>query len=111
MASKKSVVTVADEVTSVEIVDVATDSSVVEVDSAAMVTVDEVEVVVEEVLVEAAAQRSPELLAHYPSEHWTPHAGILLSVIPKAHTCNLSLLFLQHRRRMLRYCICVMMAG
>ena len=60
MASRKSVVTVADEVTSVETVDVATDSSVEEVDSAAMVTVDEVEVVVQEVLVGAAAQRSPK---------------------------------------------------
>jgi hypothetical protein len=64
MASKKSVVTVADEVTSVEIVDVAMDSSVAEVDSVAMVTVDEVEVVVEEVLVEVVAQRSPKLPAH-----------------------------------------------
>lgn len=27
-------------------------------------------------------------------------------MISKAHTCNLSLLFLQHRRRMLRHCIC-----
>lgn len=64
MASKKSVVIVADEVTSVEIVDVATDSSVEEVDSAAMVIVDEVEVVVQEVLVGAAAQRSPKSPAH-----------------------------------------------
>ena len=59
MASKKSVVTVADEVTSVEIVDVATDSSVAEVDSAAMVTVDEVEVVVEEVVVHAVGVEVP----------------------------------------------------
>jgi DNA-binding transcriptional regulator YiaG len=64
MASKKSVVTAADEVTSVEAVDVGMDSSVAEADSEVMDTVDEVGVVEEEVLVEDAAQMSPKRLAN-----------------------------------------------
>jgi hypothetical protein len=60
MASKRSVVTAADEVTSVEVVDVAMDSSVAEVVSEAMAIVDEVGAVAEVVPVEVAAQMSPK---------------------------------------------------
>jgi hypothetical protein len=60
MASKKSAVTVVDEVISVEVVDAAMDFSVAEVDSEAMVTVDEVGVEAVEVLVEVVAQTNPK---------------------------------------------------
>ncbi len=60
MASKKSAVTVADEVTSVAVVDAAMGSNVAEVDSEAMVIVDEVGVVADQVLVGAAALTSPK---------------------------------------------------
>jgi hypothetical protein len=60
MASKKSAVTVVDEVISVEVVDAAMDSSVAEVDSGVMATVDEVGVEAVEVLVEVVAQTNPK---------------------------------------------------
>ena len=60
MASKKSAGTVVDEVTSVEVVDAAMVSSVAEVESEAMVIVDEVGVVEDKVLVEVVAQTSPK---------------------------------------------------
>jgi hypothetical protein len=60
MASKKSAVTVVDEVISVEVVDAAMDSSVAEVDSEVMATVDEVGVEAVEVLVVAVAQTNPK---------------------------------------------------
>jgi hypothetical protein len=64
MASRKSAVIVVDEVISEEAVDVAMDSSVAEVDSEVMVTVDEAGVVVE-VLVEVAAQKNPKRLGNH----------------------------------------------
>jgi hypothetical protein len=60
MASKKSAVAVVDEVISVEVVDAAMDSSVAEVDSEVMATVDEVGVEAVEVLVEVVAQTNPK---------------------------------------------------
>jgi hypothetical protein len=59
MASKKSNVTVVDVATSVALVDVAMDFSEAVVDSEATATEDE-DAVVEELPVEAAAQRSPK---------------------------------------------------
>jgi len=60
MASKKSAVTVVDEAISVEVVDAAMDSSVAEVDSEVMATVDEVGVEAVEALVEVVAQTNPK---------------------------------------------------
>jgi len=112
MASKRSVVTVVDEVTSVEVVDAAMDFSVVEAVSEAMAIVDEAGVVVEEVLVGLAAQTTLKawaMLFARPLDFLRWH---LRFVISKLYTCNLSLLVWQHRWRMLqRHCICVMMAG
>jgi hypothetical protein len=108
MGSKKSVVIVAAEETSVGAADEVMDSSVAEVVSEAMGIVDVVGVVlVEQAPVVAAVQTSPKLRRAFG----IPYARTRDPWFSGVYAHNFSLLVLQHRRRMLQHCICVMMAG